>query len=384
MRFPFAKSICFTLIFGCLTIVTTLSSLRGEDQLIFVSSFAAGDPGSIQAYLLDTEKGTLKPQARFSDIENPFFLALSPDQTKLYSIHAPGAFGGGDDEFVIALRIENRQGVLKEINRQSSKGTASCYLDVSPDGKTAVVANYSSGSVASYPLGKDGALGKPASFVQHVGSSVNGARQKAPHAHCIVFSPNGKHVLAADLGIDKVVSYTVAESRLVAGRQPFVRTSPGTGPRHLTFHPDGKRVFVVNEIGNTVTSYDYDATNGFLTKQQTISTIPADYEKTTHTADIKITPNGKFLYATNRGHDSVAAYRIGSDKGLELINIEPSLGKGPQNLAIVAGGKFLLCANLPGDNLIVFRIDQATGALTLVGDPVEVPKPSCIMAVRTK
>lgn len=386
MRNTRTRSTCLSLVLGFLTIATTLftttpAATQADDQLILVSSFASGESGSIQAFLLDTDKGTLTPKAKYSQIENPFFLALSPDQKTLYSIHAPGKFGGGGDEFVMALRIVNEDGALSEINRQTTKGTASCYLDVSPDGKTAVVANYSSGNVASYSIGQDGALGKPASFIQHAGSSVNEARQKGPHAHCIVLSPNGKHIFAADLGIDKIVSYTVDDSRLVAGRQPFVRTAPGTGPRHLTFHPDGKRVFVVNEIGNTVTGYGYDATNGFLSEHQTISTLPEDFEETTHTADIKITPNGKFLYATNRGHDSVAAYRFkGND--LHLVNIEPSLGKGPQNLAIVGDGKFLLCANLPGNNLIVFKIDQTTGQLSAIGDPVSIPSPSCIMAIR--
>jgi len=361
---------------------TALPALRAEDQLIFISSFAAGDAGAIQAFHLDTEKGTLVRQARFAAVENPFFLALSPDQKTLFSIHAVGTFGGGDDEFVMSLRIDDQNGKLTAINTQSSKGTASCYLDVSPDGKTVVVANYSSGSVASYAIGKDGALGKPASFVQHTGSSVDESRQKAPHAHCIVYSPNGKHVFAADLGTDKIVSYTVSDSKLKTSPHPFVRTTPGTGPRHLTFHPSGRSVYVVNEIGNTVTSYRYDATHGFLSEQQSISTLPEEYEGTTHTADIKITPNGKFLYATNRGHDSVAGYRVRDDGNLTLVNIEPSLGAGPQNLAIVADGKFLLCANLPGDNLSVFRIDQESGRLTAVGTPVKIDKPSCIMVVR--
>jgi 6-phosphogluconolactonase len=158
-----------------------------------------------------------------------------------------------------------------------------------------------------------------------------------------------------------------------------VKTPPGAGPRHLTFHPNGKHVYVINELTNSVTLFDYDSTSGMLTKLQTISTLPKDFDGTSHCADLKITPNGRFLYGTNRGHDSIAAYEIGDDGHLTLLRIEPSLGKGPQNLAIAPGGKLLLCANMPGNNVAVFRINPETGGLESVGEPIEMTSPSCIM-----
>lgn len=274
-----------------------------------------------------------------------------------------------------------RTGKLKKLNQQSSLGTASCFLDIDKSGKAVVVANYSTGSVASLPVKKDGTLGKATSFIQHTGSSVDPGRQKEPHAHSIIVSPDQKFVFAADLGLDKVLAYKLdpETAKLTASPQPFVRTVPGAGPRHMTFHPDGKHLYVINELKNSVSAFDYDPKTGTLIEQETISTLPEDFKETSYCADVKITPNGRFLYGTNRGHDSIAAYKI-DDKGqLELLEIKPSLGKGPQNLAITSDGRYLLCANMPGNNVIVFEINKETGKLKAVGDPVSIPSPSCIM-----
>ena len=253
-------------------------------------------------------------------------------------------------------------------------------MDVDATGKTVVVANYSTGSVISLPVRADGSLGEASSFHQHHGSSVNTSRQAGPHAHCIVISPDNRFVYSADLGLDQVLGYRLEANtaKLSPNRQPFVRTSPGAGPRHLTFHPDGRRVYVINELSNSVTSFDYDSESGVLIEQQTTSTLPTGYDVTSHCADLKITPNGQFLYGTNRGHDSIAVYRIGDDGQLTLLEIEPSLGKGPQNLAITPDGQWLLCANMPGNNVVVFRIDPRSGGLSSVGQPVNMPSPSCI------
>jgi 6-phosphogluconolactonase len=234
--------------------------------------------------------------------------------------------------------------------------------------------------VASFPVRSDGSLGEASSFVQHKGSSVDSSRQEGPHAHCFVVSPDNRFAYAADLGLDQILSYRLdaATAKLSPNRQPYVRTPPGAGPRHLTFHPDHKHVYVINELANSVTVFDYEADSGMLIERQTISTLPKDFDGKSYCADLKITPNGRFLYGTNRGHDSIAAYRIGDDGQLTLIGIEPSLGKGPQNLAITPGGELLLCANMPGNNIAVFRIDANTGALKRAGDPIEAPSPSCI------
>lgn len=353
---------------------------HADEPLVFVSAFAAGDDGAVHAYRLETETGRLKPVHRTTDVEHPFFMAVSPDHRFLYAIHAQ-AFGGEEHEQVAAYEIEGRTGRLKLLNRQSALGAASCYLDVDATGKTVVVANYSTGSVASLPVQEDGSLGEASSFFQHAGASVDPARQKGPHAHCIVVSPDNCFVYAADLGLDQVLCYRLQAdtAKLAPNRQPFVRTPPGAGPRHLTFHPNGKNVYVINELKNSVTLFSYVADSGKLTKRQAISTLPAGFDGKSHCADLKITPNGRFLYGTNRGHDSIAAYAIGDGGRLTLIGIEPSLGKGPQNLAITPSGELLLCANMPGNNVAVFRIDPRTGGLKSVGEPVSLPKPSCIM-----
>ena len=353
-------------------------SVAAEAPLLFVSSFAAGEKGAINAFQLDTATGTLKPLQRTTGVENPFFLALSRDRRFLYSIHAK-TFGGKEHEQVAAYALEGRTGALKLLNRQSTRGTASCYLDVDATGKTVVVANYSTGSVASYPVKADGSLEEAASFIQHTGSSVDPRRQKGPYAHSIVVSPDNRFALAADLGIDQVLTYRLdaAAGKLTPAEPPLVKTPPGAGPRHLTFHPNGKHVYVINELKNSVTVFAYAAATGTLTEQQTISTLPADFTKPSYCADLKITPNGRFLFGTNRGHDSIAAYRIGDDGRLTLLGIEPSLGKGPQNLLITPDGGLLLCANMPGNNLAVFRID-AQGGLKSVGEPLAVTSPSCL------
>jgi 6-phosphogluconolactonase len=358
---------------------SAVSTARAEDPVVFISSFAAGEKAAIHAYRLDVTAGTLTPLSRTGDIEHPFFLALSPDGKFLYSIHAK-QFGGKENEEVAAFEIEGRSGKLKLLNRQSALGSAACYLDVDATGKTVLAANYATGSVAALPIRKDGSLGKAATFLQHVGSSVDPARQKGPHAHCIVVSPNNRFAYAADLGLDQVLCYRLdaAEAKLSPARQPFVRTPPGAGPRHLTFHPNGKHLYVINELANSITSFDFDPASGILIERQTISTLPKDFTGKSYCADLKITPNGRFLYGTNRGHDSIAAYRIGEDGRLSLVGIEPSLGKGPQNLAITPDGKLLLCANMPGNNIAVFRINAETGSLKSVGMPLALPSPSCI------
>ena len=351
---------------------------NADNPLVFISSFASGEEGAIHAYRLDNHK--LTPMRTTTDVEHPFFLALSPDDRFLYSIHA-ASFGGKAEEQVAAYRIVDDEGTLELLNRQSTRGTASCYLDVDATGKSVVVANYSTGNIASLPVNSDGSLGETATFVQHTGSSVNPQRQNGPNAHCIVVSPDNRFVFAADLGIDKLMCYRLdAEtSKLSPNRQPYVRMPPGAGPRHLTFHPNGEHVYVINELANSVTHFDYDTEQGLLFERDTISTLPEDFDGESYCADLKITPNGRFLYGTNRGHDSIAAYAIDEQGRLTLLEIIASGGKGPQNLAITSDGSLLLCANMPGNNVALFRINPADGLITQPVPPLEITSPSCIM-----
>lgn len=355
-------------------------TLSAAEPVVFISAFASGDKAGIHAFRFDLKTGVLQPLHRTTDIQNPFFLAVSPDQRFLYAINAD-KFGGADDEFVAAYALEGRTGRLKKLNQQSARGTASCDLDVDATGKTLVVANYASGSVASLPVKEDGMLGEAATFVQHSGSSIDPERQKGPNAHSIVISPDNRFALAADLGIDKILVYQLdaAKAKLTPNdAQSFAKMQPGSGPRHITFHPNGRHVYVINELANTVTCFDYTPASGTLTERQTLTTLPDGFSGKSYTADLKITPDGKYLYGTNRGHDSIASYRIGEDGRLTLLSIDPSLGKGPQNLLITPDGRWLLCANMPGNSVVVFRIDATSGKITATGTPVEMPMPSCI------
>lgn len=354
--------------------------VRADDPLVFISAFAAGEQGAIHAFRLDLQSGSLTPLTKTADVEHPFFLALAPNRKFLYSIHAK-KFGGSEHEEIAAYALSGTSGELTLLNRASARGTAACYLDVDATGKAVLVANYSTGSVASLLVNDDGSLAEAASFVQHAGSSIHPNRQQGPHAHCIVVSPGNRFAYAADLGLDRILCYRLDadQATLTPNRQPFVRTPPGAGPRHLTFHPRGNWMYVINELSNSITHFDFDPESGILLERETISTLPEDFEGTSYCADLKITPDGRFLYGTNRGHHSLAAYRIGDDGSLTLIDIQPSRGAGPQNLAITPDGGLLLCANMPGKNVAVFRIDRESGRLTSIAEPIEMPSPSCIM-----
>src|SRR5437762_5717010 len=252
------RALAFAL--AALALIAAPRPAAAADPLVFITAFAPGESGGIHAYDFDTNAGKLKPLRRAAAAENPFFLALSPDRKYLYSTHAK-QFGGKEKEQVAAYEVVGRTGELKLLNRQSAEGTAACYLDVDRTGKTVLVANYSSGSVAALPIKAGGSLGEPASFIRHRGSSVNPQRQKEPHAHSIVVSPDNRYAFAADLGLDQILCYKLdaAAAKLTPNKPPFARSPPGAGPRHLTFHPNGKRAYVINELSNSVTVFDYAA-----------------------------------------------------------------------------------------------------------------------------
>jgi 6-phosphogluconolactonase len=352
---------------------------RGDEPQVLISSFTAAPEGGILSFRLDPTTGTLKPGPRSPAIPNPFFFDVSPDRRRLYSIHAE-TFGGTAPESLAAFELNSTTDLLKPLNRESTRGTASCFVEVDRSGRCVLVANYSSGEVITYRIESDGRLSAPVSFIRHTGRSVNAARQNEPHAHCFVISPNNRFAYAADLGTDQVMCYRLDAdtAQLTPAAQPFVRLPPGSGPRHLIFHPQQPWMYVINELLNSVTAFDWNAESGVLIERGTESTLPADFTEESWCADLKITPNGRFLYGTNRGHDSLAMFRIGDDGRLTRIGIIPSGGKGPQNLAITADGRLLLCANMPGNNVAVFRIQADSGLLEPAGPPLEVRMPSCI------
>lgn len=354
-----------------------------EPISVFVAMFAAAEQGGIRAFHLDPESGRLSDMGTALSQPHTFFLALAPDCRTLYANRAD-SFGSPAAEEVVALRIGTADGRLEEINRQSSRGSASCFLEVDPSGRSLLVANYSSGSVAALPIRPDGGLGPAGSVVTHAGTGPLQDRQEAPHAHAIraaAVGDGGTVAYAADLGIDQVIAYRLDPVAATLSAGPVAHTPPGAGPRHLAFHPDGRRLFCINELSNSVTVFDRDIATGDLLPGPTVSTLPEGYAEVSHCADVAVTPDGRFLYGTNRGHDSIAVFRTGAEGRLERVAIVPSRGRGPQNLAVTPDGRLLLCANMPGNSLAVFTIDAESGLLEPRGEPLEVRSPACIRLV---
>jgi len=368
------------LLLPLLGLISPAAVSKAAEPLVFVSAFASGENGGIHCFSFNDKTGQLSPLQRTAHVPNPFFLALSPDGRFLYSTYSE-KFGGKEAESVAAYSLDGRTGRLTFLNRASSKGRATCYVTTDATGKTVLTANYSSGSVASLSVGPGGELSEPVSFFEHSPEKETEKPAKSPKAHSIITSPDNRFVLASDLGLDKIFIYQLdaATATLTPNAaQPFALMAPGTEPRHLTFHPNGRRLYAINEAKSSVTFFEYQPQTGGLTERQTISTLPEGFTGKSACADLKITPDGTFLFGSNRGHDSIAVYRIGEDGSLALLSIEPSLGKGPQNLLITPDGGWLLCANMKGNNVSVFKIEAANGSLKPVGEPISMPSPSCL------
>ncbi len=344
----------------------------------YIGTYARGDERGI--YLLDfsPETGELTLNARACEAEMPSFLALHPSQPILYAVSEAGQPEGT----VGAYRIDAESGLLTPINQQSSKGASPCHLVVAPFERHVAVANYSSGTVALLPILGDGGLGEATAAFQHEGASADPGRQKRPHAHSVNFDASGHRLYAADLGIDQVLTYRydADQGTLTPDEPPFVSLAPGAGPRHLSFHPSGQYAYVVNELDSTVTAFAKDAETGRLDPMGSVSTLPPGYEGKSSTAEIRVHPSGRFLYASNRGHDSIAVFSIDPSSGQPTpLGHTPSGGKTPRNFNLDPTGVYLLVANQDTDNVVVFRIDPEQGLLTPTGNSVSVPKPVCVV-----
>ncbi|MCE2449094.1 MAG: lactonase family protein [Candidatus Latescibacteria bacterium] len=341
------------------------------DYLVYIGTYSSGDEDGIHVYRLDMATGALAYQSSIGGIDNPSFLDIAPNRRFLYAIGETSDVGGRPGGAVAAFAIDQQSGALTHINTESTVGPGPCHISIDRAGKYALAANYGGGSVAILPIREDGSLGAATDFVQHEGSSVNPGRQE-------VVAPNNKHAFAPDLGIDKVLIYAIdhANGKLVA--QTPAEIAPGSGPRHLAFHPDSQRAYVINELSNTITAFDYDADAGTLSTIQTISTLPDGYADVSHTADIHVHPNGRFLYGSNRGHDSIAVYAIDQDTGqLALVEIVPTGGAGPRNFGLDPTGTYLIAGNHSTDDIFTFRVDPDTGKLTPTGHKAEVVSPVC-------
>ena len=350
--------------------------------LVFIGSYSAADKDSVHLYQLDLKGGSLKKLSAVSGLRNPSFLKIHPNGKFLYAVNEVGDFQGKKSGGVTAFGLDVKNGKLTQLNQQPSGDTGPCHLTVDATGKYVLVAHYGGGSTTVLPIKKDGHIGPVTSQIEHKGSSVL-PRQKAPHAHAIHVGPNNKFAFAPDLGIDKVLVFKFDEKTGQIRETKFGGASvdPGSGPRHFGFHPNGKYAYVINEIKQTVTAFGFRAKRGKLRTLQTISTVPEPV-KGNSTAEILVHPSGKFLYGSNRGHNSIAMFRVDEKTGkLTALGHEPIRGEIPRNFGIDPTGQFLLAAGQRSNNVNIFRIDSETGKLKFTGNSIEVASPVCVRMI---
>ena len=358
-----------------------MMNAHAGEFFVYVGTYTARGSRGMYLCRFDAATGKLGAADLAAELPNPTFLAIHPQGRFLYSVSevrdAGGRHGGGVSAFAIAPGT----GRLTLLNRQPSRGAGPCHISVEATGRCALVANYASGSVAMLPIRNDGRLGEATDAVQHQGSSVHPERQAGPHAHSITPSPDNRFGLAADLGLDRVMIYRLdlSAGRLRPNDPSSAAVKPGAGPRHLAFHPDRPLVYLINELANTVIAFNWDASRGALREMQTISTLPSDFRGASYCADVHAAPSGRFLYGSNRGHDSIAIFRIDEPQGtLSLVGHQPTLGKWPRNFAIDPSGAWLLVANQESDSIVVFRIDPTAGRLSPTGYAAAVSMPVCL------
>jgi 6-phosphogluconolactonase len=354
---------------------------RPGELPVYVGTYTSGKSEGIYLYRLDLSSGELKHVSTTNGVKDPSFLALPPGRRYLYAVNEVEEFAGKKSGAVSAFAVDQRTGALRLLNQQPSLGGAPCYVVVDRTGRFVLVANYAGGNVAVLPVNIDGSLGEATDVKQDLGSSINAERQEGPHAHCIVLDPANRFAYGCDLGTDKVMIYRfdARRGKLTPNTRPSLQAKPGAGPRHLTFHPRGKYAYVINELHATVTAFAHDQIRGNLNEVQTVPTLPRDFTGADTGADIHVSPDGRFLYCSNRGHDSIAAFKIDQRSGeLTFIAHESTGGKTPRNFAIDPTGAFLLVANQNSDNIVTFRRDRNTGRLNATGHVAEVPSPVCL------
>lgn len=353
------------------------------DPLVHVGTYTnTGSSRGIYRYRMDARSGALRPAGAAAVTADPSFLARHLARPLLFAVNELTELAGAATGAVTAFTVDPRTGALTALNRRASRGGAPCYVTVDRTGRFALVANYVGGSVAALPIGNDGRLGEATAVVQLTGRGPHRERQRSPHAHCIILDPANRYALVADLGTDRVTAFPFdANAGTLAERgAPGVALRPGAGPRHLAFHPGGRLVYVVNELDSTLTALEYDPANGALRAVQTLPTLSGRVPAGNAPADLHVAPGGRFLYLSNRGHNSIAVFGIHPTTGaLSFVDQTPTRGDWPRNFAIDPSGRFLLVANQRSNSIVPFRVDAASGRLTLAGGPVRVPAPVCIL-----
>lgn len=376
--------------------VSVLASAEAAAQgkyLVYVGTYTGHGSKGIYAYRFDSSTGKLTSLELAAETAEPSFLAVDSSGRFLYAANEILTYNGQPTGAVSAFAIQPESGKLSPLNQVSSHDEGPAHITLDRTGKYALVSNYTLGSVAVFPVLKDGRLGEATSFVQHKGSSVNPERQKGPHAHAIAVSPDNRFAVVADLGLDQLLVYGFDAAKGALGANPqIVKAAPGAGPRHLVFSANGRWLYTINELQSTVVAYSYDAATGALHELQTVSTLPTGFSGTSAAAEIEIDPSGKFLFASNRvasnglpsnrGDGSVAVFAIDAHTGmLTHVETDSTGGKTPRNFAIDPTGSWLLAANQDSDDVVVFRLDPTTGHLTPTGEVLQVPSPACVKFV---
>ena len=355
------------------------SSPLTRDLRLYIGTYTSGKSEGIYRYSMSPKTGHLTYVNSFK-ADNPSFLAMDSSRRYLYAVNEVKEFDGKSSGAVSAFSINPMSGDIEFLNQQPSLGADPCHLTVDRRRRFVLVANYTGGSLVVLPITRDGSLGTSTDFIQLEGSSIK-EQQDGPHAHCIRLDTANRFALAADLGTDKVMIYRFDPSagKLKTSRQQYISLLPGAGPRHLTFHPRGRFAYVINELDSTMSAMVSDPSRGTLRLIETVSTLPKEFTGTSYCADVHISPSGRFLYGSNRGHDSIVVFRINENTGrLTYVEHVSTQGHWPRNFVIEPLGRFLLVANQRSDNVVTFKIDPKTGRLTPTGHTVEIPSPVCL------
>jgi 6-phosphogluconolactonase len=366
---------------ACLAALCYPALAAKGQYFVYFGTYTRDASKGIYVAKFDAKTGEVSTPELAADVENPSFLAVHQNHKWLYAVSEINTFEGKRTGAVAAFSIDAATGRLTLLNRASSGGTGPCHLVVDRTGRNVLVANYGGGTVAVLPIQADGKVSEPSSVIQHQGSGADKRRQEGPHAHSINMSANNRFAVAADLGLDQVLVYRLDADRgvLTANDPPFAKVAPGSGPRHFAFHPKGRFAYVINEMASTVTAFQWDGERGALREISTVSTLPKDFTGQNSTAEVQVHPSGKFVYGSNRGHDSIAVFKVDPKQGsLTPVEQTSTQGEVPRNFGIDPEGKYLFAANQNSASVVVFKIDGATGKLTPTGKKLQVAYPVCV------
>jgi 6-phosphogluconolactonase len=353
-------------------------------QLVYFGTYTSPRSKGIYVAQFNPDGGQLSAAELAAETPNPTFLAPGPQGRTLYAVNEVGDFDGKHQGAVSAFRVDARTGKLTLLNQQPSGGSGPCHLAVAEDGKCVLVANYGSGSIAALPIERDGRLRQPSVTVQHQGSSVNHQRQEGPHAHFISWGPENRLVFTCDLGLDKVLIYRLGEAggSLTPNDPPAFALKPGSGPRHMAFHPDGRMAFILNELSSTLTVCAYDRGSGELKEVQTLSTLPEGFSGANTCAEVAVHPSGHFVYASNRGHDSIAVFAVEETGGkARAVQHQRTGGRTPRHFALDPTAKWLLAENQDSNEVAVFEVNPQTGQLAATERSQPVGAPVCAVFI---